>query len=309
YYYQDKYFILDRDQNAIFVFDKDGKFLLSSKDKEGEGPGEYFHLLDFDINYENQTIEIIDVSAYKIRRYTTDFTFLNEINLPLDVYPISSFELLSPDLYCFYESANGTKEVNILKMYSAKKNKIVGEFLPVLKDNRPTTQQNSFYNFEGQIFYTFPFPNNELYRIDISDHSISKVLEYDLGKYNLPYDAFISSHVPGYEYFEEYKDYLFITHKYENSKYYLGFIQKHNDLYAFKYNKATKEMDIISRIFSDGGILLPPALVDEECLYVLTSPQYLDITINPDLLDEKSKDVYRSLQEDDNPVILKYYLK
>lgn len=60
-YYKNRFYILDRKQHVVFIFDENGKFLLSSKDKEGQGPGEYFSLIDFDINTEKDLIEILDI--------------------------------------------------------------------------------------------------------------------------------------------------------------------------------------------------------------------------------------------------------
>ena len=45
-----KYYILDRKEACIYVFNANGTFLRNSKSKQGDGPGEYHCIVDFDIS-------------------------------------------------------------------------------------------------------------------------------------------------------------------------------------------------------------------------------------------------------------------
>lgn len=67
-YKNDKFYILDRDQNkGVYIFDKDGRF-RSSINKLGEGPGEYIEIMDMDIDNENN-VYIADNAKMDIIKY------------------------------------------------------------------------------------------------------------------------------------------------------------------------------------------------------------------------------------------------
>ncbi len=79
----------------------------------------------------------------------------------------------------------------------------------------------------------------------------------------------------------------------------LANIQYDNNLYMLKYNKETQTQDIIFWKFTDGGTLLPPAFVDDNCLYVLVSPEYIEATVSMQLLTDESKILLESIREDE----------
>ena len=49
--------------------------------------------------------------------------------------------------------------------------------------------------------------------------------------------------------------------------------------------------------------------MDENFAYSIVIPQLLEYYVNPNLLDEKGKEIFKNIQEDDNPIILKYKFK
>ncbi|GHT88286.1 hypothetical protein FACS189474_3240 [Bacteroidia bacterium] len=308
-FHENKYYVLDKNQSIIFVYDRYGNYLLSSNNKKGNGPGEYFCIVDFDIDEQTNMIDILDVSAYKIRKYDENFNFVSELTLPAELYPITTFKILSPDLYVFYSPPLENRD-EALQIYSVSKSKIQNKLCPHLfKTVQSRSQAYSFYTFNQQVFFTFPYPNNEIFRIDVekSDNKIQKVVEYYLEKYR--FDYIKSTNIQADDFIENSNQYAFLTHKYENYKYYFAFIYFKEALHIVKYDKTTKAQDIISWKFSDGGMLLPPILVDDECFYVVISQNHLNETISRELLDSKSKEILENISEDDNPVIARYYLK
>lgn len=67
-YKNDKFYILDRDQNkGVCIFDKNGRF-LSSISKQGEGPGEYIEIMDMDTDNEGN-VYIADNAKMDIIKY------------------------------------------------------------------------------------------------------------------------------------------------------------------------------------------------------------------------------------------------
>lgn len=92
-YKDDRYYILDKNQNrGIYIFNKDGNF-LSSINKQGEGPGEYIEITDMDVDDENNVyiadnakMDIIkyiqanpnNYETIHVREHFMEFCYLNE---------------------------------------------------------------------------------------------------------------------------------------------------------------------------------------------------------------------------------------
>jgi hypothetical protein len=308
-FYEGKFFILDSKQAIIFVYSADGDYLLSSLSKKGQGPGEYMSILDFDINKETNTIEILDASSYKIKKYDIEFNYLSDWTLPQELLPFTCFKILPYDRYAFYYGPIEKKQESI-RIFSAPDKRIIkrlGSHLFKIEDI-VTTQKNPFYEFDHQLFFTCPYPNNELYKIESEKWNIKKVGEYNFGKYTFTPDVMPDNRIGNF--FQNNRSrYVFITNKYENKKYYLAFTYFKEDMYIVKYNKQTKNQEVISWKFSDGGMLLPPVFIDNDFLYLITDNQYLDKIINPQWLNPKSKRILNRINEDDNSVIIKYHLQ
>jgi hypothetical protein len=59
-----------------------------------------------------------------------------------------------------------------------------------------------------------------------------------------------------------------------------------------------KEVDIVA-----------PKILDESFAYSIVSSEALDRFINPDLLDEDNEKRYNSVNQDSNPIIIRYTFK
>jgi hypothetical protein len=60
------FYILDRNQSKIFVFEKSG-LPKQIFDRKGDGPGEYLEICDVEIDFENDILEILDY--LKLKKY------------------------------------------------------------------------------------------------------------------------------------------------------------------------------------------------------------------------------------------------
>ncbi len=79
-FHNDKFYILDLTASTIFIFNRDGSF-YNKLSKIGKGPGEYLHIMDFDINTANNSIWIYDNHSSKIIIYNELLTEFEEIKL------------------------------------------------------------------------------------------------------------------------------------------------------------------------------------------------------------------------------------
>ena len=65
--HKDNYYMLDRVQQILFVYDKEGNFLYKIN-KRGQGEGEYLSFCDFNINPYSDNLEILDPYG-KVHQY------------------------------------------------------------------------------------------------------------------------------------------------------------------------------------------------------------------------------------------------
>ena len=69
---KDKFYILDRTNNAIFIFKETGEY-FQTLFKVGNGPGEYLQLMDFDV--EDDNLYILDFARQAILKYNEDLSY------------------------------------------------------------------------------------------------------------------------------------------------------------------------------------------------------------------------------------------
>ena len=310
FFFEEKYYILDRKAACIYVFNADGTFLRSSKSKQGNGPGEYYCIADFDIS-KDKHIEILDVSAYKIRKYDDEFNFLDEIDIPKKMYPISTFKCLNNELYAFYSSRSSDAN-DELKVYSFSQNRIVESvkgYISIPSLRVGVTQPYSFYELKEDVFFSFPYSNDKIYKIDSKEGCIKEIFRYDFGNHSFPFER-IDTHVSIFEdVIKGSKEYAFPICRGENENFLFTFIMYQEKQYLLLYEKVLKQSNLYSCTFRDGKILLPPTLVDDNFLYVVAEQNWLEHLIAERLLVVKAKDAIKNIHEDDNPVILKYCLR
>lgn len=311
YFINNEYYILDRSSTCIFVFDAKGTFLRSSKHREGRGPGEYYYIADFNV-LDNNSVEILDVSAYKIRRYTNEFTFIDEVDIPKEIYPITMFQRLTDELYAFHSSSSSTNKTDQVIVYSFKEGKVIQRAKGYISDPsiRPShTQIYSFYEFDKEIFFSYPYPNDKVYRINRNGSEIKEVIAYDFGKYNFPFSKAVNHLNQFNDIMKGSHDYIFPTHRYENKEFIYTFVLYQEKLHLIRYRKDTNRTDSYSCSLSNGKTLLPPILIDEDFFYIIAEPSWLEYMISEELLSERSKEIYKNITESNNYVIVKYQLK
>jgi len=310
-----KYYIFDSGrQYGIFIFDEKGNFIRSSLHKQGQGPGEYRSLMDFDINPETGHIEIVDIVSYRIMRYDEEFNYINETLLPRAMIPVSSFKAITSDLYVFHSSRDmelrhpSAREEECLQFYSSSEKEVTGR-IRLSSDYMWNGTQSHVFNMRGpDLFFTNRYPNNNIFQILYNEMSIKKVVEFDFGKRTFRIDNIPKQSVKSRDFMDNNIDrFVFPMTKHENDSCYFCFVMfKNYNLHLVSYNKQSGKTLVSPQRFVDGGVITPPVYVDNAYFYVIAWPDGIKIRIKQSLLDSQSQEVIANLREDDNPVILKY---
>jgi hypothetical protein len=99
--HQDKWYMMDKPQSIIFVFDRTGKFLFKI-DKKGQGPGEYAFISNFNINPFTGKLELLDPSG-RLNIYDLSGNYIETKRIEYDgFYAAHQCVALDSRTYVFY---------------------------------------------------------------------------------------------------------------------------------------------------------------------------------------------------------------
>ena len=182
------YYIFRNVRNTIFVFDKDGRFLSSSRQVIGHGKGELGAVLGCTYNPHSRLIEVLTPTSIKF--YDAHFNFKKSVSLSTKasegenkpglyfdyIYDISSHEhvLFSGG----YLRSNG----GALYIYNSEDEKIIQEitFSDEVID-LISNQKNCFAKNDDNTFAFLPYLTNKVFTFDAKSLTLTPFLNMDFG--------------------------------------------------------------------------------------------------------------------------------
>ena len=173
-HYDNNYYIFDNEKTEILIFDSNGKYLNKISDR-GEGPDEYRHINDFEIDKSNSKLLVLAPFKNSMFEYDLKGNFTNKYKLPDIRGAYGSFFSLNTDTIVY----STFDENNLIKLYSKSENKIVKELLP--------EPRNILNQFSGNDFpyanYLHRGTSNTVFKID-DNGEIVDGYTWDFGKLN-----------------------------------------------------------------------------------------------------------------------------
>jgi hypothetical protein len=310
-FHTNRYYILDEKQQKLLCFDSVGKFLFKI-DQKGQGPEEYVHISDFNIDPYEQTLLLLEPWG-NLFTFDLEGRFISKIKLPEEILAYNEVHSLNKDTLLFvslnkYTLVTYSKITNSItdKQYDEAKGCV---FHPI----------NKTYRYNNQLFYS-PTPTN-----DIRNLSKNTVFSWDFGKMNnsqkqiKKIKKIIQSEedCPDMMKRQQPRDFVReglinykITGNYETSRYkicsldcgYLNFRYVFFDKQANKANvfEKTKEgIQFLKFYFAEESIIVSdlPGLPFEYKFY------------DKSILSEEQQKIIDSYMDDFNPFIIKYNLK
>ena len=79
-YHQSRFYILDSQQQMIFCFDENGKFIFRIA-AQGNGPGEYNYLTDINVDAQKGQLMLLDPAVARVHYYDLDGNFLQTVRI------------------------------------------------------------------------------------------------------------------------------------------------------------------------------------------------------------------------------------
>lgn len=310
-HYQNRYYIFDRKQARIQVFDEKGNFILKI-DKRGQGPGEYsVHVASIFVNPFTETIDLIDQG--RIYSYDLEGEYIRTLPRPQNAHYFWNFIALSENIYVGYIASTGQFDSYKIIYLDVAKNEIIHKYYEgdVFFDNYvyvPSDSHTHFYEYNKKWFFSH-LADNVTYEVGLD--SLSKAYTLDFGKYN--YDAKNLNLPDGDPFAIDPLPYK-INLQGQNNRFLLAHISLRN--YTPKagayliHDKSTNECKYIEQ-FTESVKFNPRKVTNE---YVLTWCEHgaLENYITEEMLDENNRKIFQKLldaEDEQNPILIKYYFK
>lgn len=308
--HNNKFFLLDYEQDDILVFDTEGKYLYRL-DKKGKGPEEHSSIKDFNINRFTNNIEVLSLEDQNINIYDSEnFEFIDKIKIPQSLPLIYTFHHLDSNTYAFISHRNNLE----IHIYEANNDKIIkaNYELPkwITNTTYASTSRSPFYVYDDSLFYTHIF-NGEVFNIDPIDYKLETRYKWDFGENTL-----LLSDIPADKDIEFYFNLTrelsnrfaekFLVYQ-ENSRYYFTRFKYKRKYKHIILDKTNNEVKLFDNFIED--VQLTPQHITDDALYVFVAPYYLDFVINSSFLNEKNKKILSQIKDDDNLIAIKYTFK
>lgn len=99
---KDYYYILSDKNQALYKFDKNGKF-ISKIGNKGQGPGEYISINQIEVDNAQSVIYVLDYFGQSLLLYDFDGNYIKSFKLPKD-HSFNKFALSNDGIYYFSSS-------------------------------------------------------------------------------------------------------------------------------------------------------------------------------------------------------------
>ena len=287
----EKLFVLDRVNNAIFIFRESGEY-LQSLFKVGNGPGEYVQIMDFDV--EDDCLYVLDFPRQAILKYNEDLSYEGMVQYST----MASQFLISGEKIFLYNEPSGQKDDYRFSLLDKNGNYI---------ENILPREGLATYNYGGidvfskvnNIPFISPIYGNMIYSGDQFDQACQicfsertfpdgeNIEEYDISSpdftYLLKEHFFVTDH------------HFIFSYGYDGNRCYAVYDREDDKMIA--QGKIKNDLIENFRFFhrwGNGNLLIEE--INPDLLY-----QYF-----PSLLNRKE---LLELKEEDNPVVILYETK
>ncbi|MBB4043235.1 hypothetical protein GGR06_001002 [Bacteroides reticulotermitis] len=316
----DMYALYTRDQ-IVFTFTGDGRFIANSKNMQGQGPQEYNMALDIKFNPDLKGVDLLDPYGL-IYTYSPSFNLISKKKVKSE-FVLNKFMALSPTYYVFtYPTLWAGEEVLFVNM-DTKVTKNV-RYSGTISLN--SMDRECFHKVGNNFYFIPPGINYYFYRVDEQEMKLTPIMYLDFG------DAEIKDEdLPGRAIEERVdsdkerkkladevdkrwnavreSDYIYPLIKFFNDDYVYVYLVQGDKRpgNTFIFNRKSKESFLTK---DKKPIMFPPcfAMVDNVLLSIC-EPEEVPVSVDTSLMSLENIDKMKQLKEDDNPVILKYYLK
>lgn len=316
----DMYAIYTSDQ-IVYTFTGDGRFIDNSKRRNGQGPNDYIMVLDINFNPYLKGIDMLNPYG-TIYTYSPKFELLSRKQFKPN-FPIDYLMAVDSNNYVFNHPFIWTDQE--LSFVNMKTQQIINNnYEGTISGN--TLSHECFYHIGDQFYFVPIGVNYYFYQIDVKEKRLIPIMYLDFGDLEIQVDD-----LPGravgkrtdsdderheitreamarYKYLRESDNSLPMLKFFNDDFVYVHFVKTSRGYGShFIYNRKNKE----SFLIKDGKpfLIYPCFGIVDNILLAICQPDIVSKFVNHNLMTPKEILKMEQLKEDDNPVIIKYYLK
>ena len=303
---QDGKVYIQNDRQDVLVFDENGKFLLSTAKRRGQGPEDYIMLFSMDVT-DDGLISIYD--GLLIREYDLDLNLLSSYfpRLPESIHSAQEMRQhikLNKDTYLL-------RDYQYTSIYSVSRDSVLEIRHELYHPYSIVAGVNSlrFLKQDEEIFFSPTFICDTLYQVNRENGRISPTVIYDAGDKDINLDDIADGMEASYyfEYmFKTDKSFLYDKVHLPNADFcYWANVSQNTGGVAYR----SKDGKVTTYINSDNTAFPVPHAVYQGKLVYACMPEDVEKYMDSDLVDAESKERIKNLKEDDNQVLIVYELK
>jgi len=166
------YYLLDGEQESIFVFNKEGRFRKKLQ-KRGRGHGEYITLDDFFV--KDSLLYVLSSHMKKILIYDSEFKFVSDFKLESHGTNISYL-----DETLFHFTNFSSEELKQFYIYDLKEKNCIGSHHSFPEKQRGVSStQTTFASYKDSMFFSLPY---EYSIYHLSKDGVTKKYELNFGE-------------------------------------------------------------------------------------------------------------------------------
>lgn len=306
----------------VYTFSGDGTYIGNSKKVKGQGPKEYFMAVDVQFNPYLKGVDILNPYG-TIYTYSPSFKFISKREYQQE-FPVNNFVPLDSVNYLFtYPFIWTDQEVSFENIETHQKTNAT--YQGTISSGNYLTNVGCFHEDVESITFA-PFGlNYYLYQVDNKNKKLLPVIYMDFGEAEVKAQA-----LPGYatgkrttddtelqslskglldrkRFLNESREILPLIKFFNEGYVYIFMVKEIMPGRTYLYNRKTKK----GFLLKDGvpfDIYFCFDIVDNVLLSVCP-PYELSHFIDRRFMSAKEIRKMEQLKEDDNPVIIKYYLK
>lgn len=314
-------FAIYTSDQIVYTFTGEGQYIDNSKRMHGQGPKDYMMVLDININPYLNGIDMLNPYG-TIYTYSSTFELLSKRKFKPE-FPVDYLMALDSNNYIFNHPFIWTDQelsfVNLKTQQSVNAN-----YEGTISGN--TMEHNCFYHI-GEDFYYVPFGlNYYFYQINVKEKKLEPIMYLDFG------DSEVKSEgLPGraggkrtdsdeerrritadaterYQFLKKSGEILPML-KFFNDDYVYIYLSKKIKGYGshFIYDRKNKDGFFLKE---ENPFLMYPCFgIVDNVLLAICQPDIIHKFVDRKFMSSEEIHKMETLKEDDNPVILKYYLK
>lgn len=314
-------FAIYTSDQIVYTFTGEGQYIDNSKKVHGKGPKEYMMVLDININPYLKGIDLLNPYG-TLYTYSPTFELISKRQFKPE-FPVDFSMALDSSNYIFSHPYVWTdQELSFINLDT--KQVVNANYEGTISGNNMS--HHCFYHI-GDGFYYVPFGlNYYFYRIDKENKKLEPIMYLDFGDAEVKQEGLpgcghgkrtdsdeerrrmTQDAIERYQFLKKSENQLPLI-KFFNEDYVYVYLLRAGKGYGshFIYNRKLEAGYLCKE--GEPLIMYPCFGMVDNVLLSICQPEFISKVVDRNFMSSEEIHKMETLKEDDNPVILKYYLK